>query len=136
MKFFTLGMLVAATSAINVDEGYNLYYEIADRHLPPIWSVVKRGGVRDFADDNVKAAMERNPSSGTWPIVQVPEVPDTPPAEPKPHYWKQPWEFVVKKGNSAFNDVQVDKALAKIKEPIILDGKALAGAAPPMDHSW
>ena len=66
MKFNTLSMLVAAATAVQVKnaEGYNVYYEIADQSKPPIWSVVKRGGVRDFADANVEAAMKRNPSSG------------------------------------------------------------------------
>ena len=136
MKFITLGMIIAATSAIKVEEGYNLYWEVADLNKPHIWSVVKRGSVRDFADANVEAAMKRNPSSGSWPIEPVgPDPLDEKPA-PKPHYWKQPWEFIVKKGNSAFNDEQVDKALKLIPEPIVMDGKALKGAAPPMDHSW
>ena len=136
MKFITLGMIIAATSAIKVEEGYNLYWEVADLNKPHIWSVVKRGSVRDFADANVEAAMKRNPSSGSWPIEPVgPDPLDEKPA-PKPHYWKQPWEFIVKKGNSAFNDEQVDKALKLIPEPIVMDGKALKGAEPPMDHSW
>ena len=140
MKFITLGMIVAAVSAVKVDQaadqGYNLYWEVADLNKPYIWSVVKRGSVRDFADANVEAAMKRNPSSGDWPVPPAPVIPDEAPKEKKPHYWKQPWEFIVKKGNSAFNDVQVDKAIKLIPEPIVLDGKALPAGNPPMDHSW
>ena len=136
MKFITLCMLFAATEAINVEEGYNLYWEVSDRNKPHIWSVVKRGSVRDFADANVQAAMKTNPSSGTWPIDPAPDHIFRPEVEKKPHYTKQPWEYIVKKGNSAFNDIQVDKALKKIPEPIVLDGKAIAPGNPPMDHSW
>ena len=138
MKFTTLSMLVAATAAVKIEnnEAYNLYWEVADLKKIPIWSVVKRGDSRDFADANVEAAMKRNPSSGEWPITPV--APDAvgPKDPPKPHYWKQPWEFVVKKGNSDFNDAQVDKALKLIPEPIVLGGKALKGNSPPLDHSW
>ena len=79
--------------------------------------------------------MKRNPSSGTWPITPAPDHIYDPKPEPKPHYRKQPWEYVVKKGNSEFNDVQVDKALKKIPEPIVLDGKAVPSGNSPMDHS-
>ena len=137
MKLSLLALIAASAQAIKVesDQKYNLYYEFAPPP-PKMWDVVARGSVKDFADANVEAAMKRNPSSGSWPIEPVgPDPLDEKPA-PKPHYWKQPWEFIVKKGNSAFNDVQVDKALSRIKEPIVLDGKAIAGANPPMDHSW
>ena len=136
MKLSLLALIAASAQAIKVesDQKYNLYYEFAPPP-PKMWDVVARGSVKDFADANVEAAMKRNPTSGTWPIATIPEpVPEK--KEVKPHYWKQPWEFVVKKGNSGFNDVQVDKALKLIPEPIVLDGKALKGAEPPMDHSW
>ena len=125
MKFLTLGMIVAAASAINVDEGYNLYWEVANLNKPDIWSVVKRGSVRDFADANVEAAMKSNPSSGTFPFAAAPNHIFEEPKEDKPHYAKQPWEYIVKKGNSAFNDVQVEKAVKLIPEPIVLNGKAV-----------
>ena len=138
MKFTTLASMIVATQAVKIqsEEAYNLYWEVADRNKPPMFDVVKRGDSRDFADANVEMAMKANPSSGTWPITPVKFEPFAPKPEPKPHYWKQPWEFVVKKGNSGFNDVQVDKALKLIKEPIVLGGKAVAAGAPPMDHSW
>ena len=137
MKVFSLAM-IAAASAIQLDQesGYNLYWEVADLHKPDIWDVVKRGGVKGFADMNVEKAMKRNPSSGEWPIAQVEPIYDLPEKVVKPHWTKQPWEYVVKKGNSGFNDKQVNKALAKIPEPIVLDGKVTAGGNPPADHSW
>ena len=129
MKVFTLAMIAAATSAVQIQQesSYNLYWELADRNKPPIWSVVKRGDVRDFADDNVEKAMRRNPSSGTWPIATIPEPAPPKPEDLPPFWFKQEWERVVQKGNSAFNDVQVDKALAKIPEPIVVDGKIKSG---------
>ena len=39
------------------------------------------------------------------------------------HYVKQPWEQVVKKGNSDFSDKQVAKAVKLIPEPIAIGGK-------------
>ena len=138
MKISLLALIAAYAEAIKVesDQGYNIYWEFAPKP-PPMWDVVSRGErkVKDFADEQLEAAMKRNPSSGTWPIAKIPE-PEEPKKEVKPHYWKQPWEFVVKKGNSDFNDVQVDKALKRIPEPIVLDGKALKGSNPPDDHSW
>ena len=47
--------------------------------------------------------MKANPSNaGNWPVAEVAYSQDD--AIPKPHYAKQDWELVVKKGNSAFND--------------------------------
>ena len=129
MKFTAVFALIASTQAVQLE--YTNFFATP----PPIWDVVKRGSERDFADDMVRAAMKTNPSSGEWPVPIVRKIYDAT-GDLDMHYVKQPWESVVKKGNSAFNDVQVDKALAKIKEPIVLDGKALEGAGPPMDHSW
>lgn len=52
-------------------------------------------------------------------------VPAKPEANPEEHFAKQPWESVVKKGNSGFSDGQVAKAQALKKEVIAIGGKAL-----------
>ena len=63
--------------------------------------------------------MKANPSNaGAWPYAPV-ETPRFDHAYVKPPFWaKQPWEFVVKKGNSPYNDKQVEKAVLIKKEPI------------------
>ena len=68
--------------------------------------------------------MKANPSNaGNWPVAEVAYSQDD--AIPRPHYAKQDWELVVKKGNSAFNDKQVAKA-EKIKgEPIRIAGEVV-----------
>ena len=121
MKITGFFALMATTQAIKTE--YTIYdpdFKLA----PPIWSVIKRGAARDFADANVQKAMERNPSSGEWPIPPAPLPP--PVIDNTPHWAKQPWESVVKKGNSEFSDTQVTKALKLIPEVIAIEGKAVA----------
>ena len=130
MKYSAFVALIASAQAVHLEYAI---YDPEGKLNPPIWSVVKRGAVRDFADDNVKKAMEANPTSGSWPIAPAPK--DIPKIEEKPHFEKQPWESVVKKGNSAFSDTQVEKALKLIPEPIAIGGKAIAGGGEKGDAS-
>ena len=69
--------------------------------------------------------MMTNPSSGTWPVAPAPKPPAPAQVDDTPHYAEQPWEGVVKKGNSAFNNIQVEKALKLIPEVIAIDGVAI-----------
>ena len=116
MKYTAVFALIASTQAVQLE--YTNYFAIP----PPIWDVVKRGDSRDFADDMVRDAMKRNPSSGEWPVPIVRKVYD-PTGDLDMHYVKQPWESVVKKGNSEFSDKQVAKAVKLIPEPIVINGK-------------
>ena len=116
MKYTAVLALIASTQAVQLE--YNDYFATP----PPIWDVVKRGSERDFADDQVRAAMKRNPSSGTWPVPVVEKHYDAS-GDLDMHYVKQPWESVVKKGNSGFSDIQVAKATKLIPEPIVINGK-------------
>ena len=120
MKYTAVLALVASTQAVQLE--YNDHFATP----PPIWDVVKRGDSRDFADDNVKKAMNANGSSGEWPVPVVEKHYD-PTGDLDMHYVKQPWEQVVKKGNSDFSDKQVAKAVAKIPEPIAIGGKMIPG---------
>ena len=116
MKYLAFLALIAV-------QAVQLEYNEFNKPAPPIWTVVKRGDSRDFADDNVKKAMELNPTSGSYPIAPAPKEPIKPDTtEP---WGKQPWEFVVKKGNSKFSDGQVAKAQALKKEVIAINGKVV-----------
>ena len=116
MKYTAVFALIASTQAVQLE--YTNYFAIP----PPIWDVVKRGDSRDFADDNVRAAMKANESSGKWPVPIVEKKYDAT-GDLDMHYEKQPWEQVVKKGNSEFSDKQVAKAVKLIPEPIVINGK-------------
>ena len=120
MKYTAVLALIASTQAVALE--YTNFLAVP----PPIWDVVKRGDSRDFADDNVRAAMKANPSSGEWPVPIVVKTWDASNTD-KMHYEKQPWEAIVKKGNSAFSDTQVAKAVALIPEPIAIGGKMIKG---------
>ena len=119
MKYSAIVALIASTQAVQLEY---VMYDPNQKLYPPIWDVVKRGN-RAFADVNVEKAMKANPSSGTWPVAPAPQ----PPAEVDntPHYEVQPWELVVKKGNSAFSNIQVEKALKLIPEPIAVNGEVV-----------
>ena len=117
MRYTAVFALIASTQAVQLE--YNDFFTAP----PPIWDVVKRGDARDFADDNVKAAMKANPTSGEWPVPVVEKKVEK---VEKIHYEKQPWESVVKKGNSDFSDTQVAKASALKPEVIAIGGKAVA----------
>ena len=116
MKFTAVFALIASTQAVQLE--YTNFFAAP----PPIWDVVKRGSERDFADDMVRSAMKRNPSSGEWPVPIVRKIYD-PTGDLDMHYEKQPWEAIVKKGNSDFSDKQVAKAVKLIPEPIVINGK-------------
>ena len=118
MKYTAVLALIASTQAIQLE--YNDFFTTP----PPIWDVIKRGDARDFADENVKAAMKANPTSGEWPVPVVPKQPQKPEKDGE-HWEKQPWEQVVKKGNSEFSDKQVAKAQALKPEVIAIGGKAI-----------
>ena len=129
MKYSVFLALIASAQAVKLSQDYVEYGKLA----PPIWSVIKRGAVRDFADSNVEKAMKANPTSGDWPVAPAPK-PTLVEGSADPHYAKQPWEGVVKKGNSAFNDLQVEKAMKLIPEPqavngVILPAGGIAGDA-------
>jgi len=73
---------------------------------------------------NVEMAMKANEANaGTWPVADAPNWNHKDFIEPKPHYAKQNWELVVKKGNSAFNDEQVANAETKKKEIQLINGE-------------
>ena len=79
-------------------------------------------------------AMKINPSSGTWPIVEAPLMTDSTNQDNTAKRLAekyQDWETVVKKGNAAFSDVQVEKAVKLIPEPIAIDGKVVKAGNPP-----
>ena len=131
MKFNFAILLVAGAQAIQyVDYKYAPpKYTIKD-----MWANVKRGDVRDFATMNVEKAMKANPSSGEWPIEEAPPMfnsinQDNTAKRLAAKY--QDWEDVVKKGNAAFSDVQVEKALKLIPEPIAIEGKVVNPGNPP-----
>ena len=106
-----LVFLLATVSAVQLE--YNEF----EAPPAPIWSVIKRGDVRGFADANVEKAMTRNPTSGEWPIEEAPKLPAEP---PKDRLAKDHWETVVIKGNGAFNDEMVARAVDRIPEPIVI----------------
>ena len=121
MKFAIFAVLAAGTQAIKLDNEYAVWHSLAPP--PPIWSVVKRGA-HGFQDDNVEMAMKANPdNAGEWPVAPAPELDVDKVLPKKPHYAKQAWESVVKKGNSGFNDDEVDAALSRKKEPILSAGE-------------
>ena len=121
MKFGLIAVLAAGAQAIKLDNEYAIYHVLAPP--PPIWSVVSRGA-HGFQDENVEKAMLANPdNAGTWPVAPAPELDVDKIIPKKPHYAKQAWESVVKKGNAAFSDDQVAAAEAKKKEPILIGGE-------------
>ena len=68
--------------------------------------------------------MLANPdNAGTWPVPPAPEPVKEDILPKKPHWAKQAWESVVKKGNSAFSDDQVAAAEQRKKEPILIAGE-------------
>ena len=121
MKFAVFAVLAAGTQAIKLDNEYAVWHAVAPP--PPIWSVVKRGA-HGVQDDYVEMAMNANPANaGEWPVAPVEELDPAKVLPKKPHWAKQNWESVVKKGNGAFNDDMVDAALSRKKEPILVDGE-------------
>ena len=124
MKFTYIAAALIGAQAIKIqsDNEYAIYQNRHD--APPLWSVVKRGE-HDFQDLNVEMAMKANPSNaGAWPVAAVIEPRFDHVKENKPFWAKQPWEFVVKKGNSPYNDKQVEKAVLLKKEPIRVPSEA------------
>jgi hypothetical protein len=81
-------------------------------------------------------AMKANPTNaGAWPYANV-ETPRFDHDKVKKPFWaKQPWEFVVKKGNSPYNDKQVEKAVLIKKEPIRVPSEAKADKAAATEAS-
>ena len=117
MRFtVAVARLAGLTQAIKLDADYAIWHSVAPP--PPMWSVVSRGA-RGFEDKNVEMAMRANPSNaGEWPIAPVVTT-NWDKALEKPPYWaKQDWERIVKKGNSPYNDKQVEKAMTVKPEPI------------------
>ena len=100
-----------------------------------VWKKVKRGSVHDFTTMNVEKAMKLNPSSGTWPIPEAEEMPESNgldnDAKRLAGQYKY-WEDVVIKGNQAFTNKMVEKASKLVPEPIVIDGKIVnpPGNAP------
>merc|ERR1740130_1071632 len=102
MKFtLAAAVLCGLTQAIKLDNEYAISLTCS---TTTIWDVVKRGE-HGFQDTNVEMAMKANPSNaGEWPIKQYVEPDFSHALEKKPFWAKQDWEFVVKKGNSGYND--------------------------------
>ena len=125
MKFTFAAAIIAGASAIQLNNEYVIF----NKPPPDIWSVVKRGE-RDFQDANVEMAMKSNPeNTGEWPVAPADQFNWSPPKVKEPHWAKQDWEAVVKKGNSDFNDDQVDAALSRKKEPILINGEPVKRTA-------
>ena len=121
MKFTIFAVLAAGTQAIKLENEYAVWHSLAPP--PPIWSVVSRGA-HGFQDENVEKAMLANPdNAGEWPVPPAPELDVDKIIPKKPHWAKQSWESVVKKGNSGFSDDQVAAAEARKKEPILIAGE-------------
>merc|ERR1740127_169658 len=116
MKFTAIVALLGLTQAVKIDNEYAIWHSVAPP--PPMWDVVSRGA-HGFQDLNVEKAMKLNPSNaGEWPVAPVVTT-NWDKALEKPPYWaKQDWERVVKKGNSGYNDKQVEKAMQLKGEPI------------------
>ena len=119
MKFFAL---LAAAQAIQY-----VPYQFKSKAPSSMWDVVQRDSKSsyDFATENVEKEMKANPSSGTWPIPPEPPLGnamglDNGSKRLAGQYSQ--WEDVVKKGNAAFSDIQVEKAIKLIPEPIVIDG--------------
>merc|ERR1719230_275371 len=116
MKFTAAIALLGFTQAIKLDNEYAIWHSVAPP--PPMWDVVKRGA-HGFQDLNVEKAMKLNPSNaGAWPIAPVVETTWEKHIEKPPYWAKQDWERIVKKGNSGYNDKQVEKAMQLKGEPI------------------
>merc|ERR1719389_1360848 len=128
MRFTVAVALFAGLSqAIKIESDYAIWHSVAPP--PPMWDVVKRGA-HDFQDLNVEKAMKLNPSNaGSWPIAPVVETSWEKVIEKPPYWAKQDWERVVKKGNSAYNDKQVEKAMQLKGEPIRVPSEAAADKA-------
>jgi hypothetical protein len=110
MRFTVAVALFAGLSqAIKIESDYAIWHSVAPP--PPMWDVVKRGA-HGFQDLNVEKAMKLNPSNaGEWPIAPVVTTSWDKVLEKPPYWAKQDWERVVKKGNSPYNDKQVEKAM-------------------------
>jgi hypothetical protein len=117
MRFTVAVALFAGLSqAIKIESDYAIWHSVAPP--PPMWDVVKRGA-HGFQDLNVEKAMKLNPSNaGEWPIAPVVTTSWDKVLEKPPYWAKQDWERVVKKGNSPYNDKQVEKAMQLKGEPI------------------
>ena len=121
MKFALIAFIASGASAIKLENEYAVWHSVAPP--PPIWSVVKRGA-HSFQDANVEMAMNANPdNAGEWPVPPAPEWSHVDFLDKKPHWAKQNWESIVKKGNSAFNDDMVMAASAKKKEIQLIGGE-------------
>ena len=100
MKYTFAIALIGAASAVKIENEYPVWGALVPPE--PMNSVVSRGSY-DSTEGAVEAAMKSNPTNaGKWPVDPVAF--DAEDNIPKPHYAKQNWEDVVKKGNSAFND--------------------------------
>merc|ERR1719482_2168102 len=128
MKFTAaVALLAGLTQAIKLDNEYAIWHSVAPP--PPMWEVVKRGA-HDFQDLNVEKAMKLNPdNAGEWPIKPVVTTSWDKVLEKPPYWAKQDWERVVKKGNSGYNDKQVEKAMQLKGEPIRVPSEGVADKA-------
>ena len=127
MKFTAAIALLGLTQAVKLDSEYAIWHSVAPP--PPMWDVVKRGA-HGFQDLNVEKAMKLNPdNAGSWPIAPVVETSWDKVLEKPPYWAKQDWERVVKKGNSGYNDKQVEKAMQLKPEPIRVPSEAAADKA-------
>ena len=121
MKFALFAVLASGASAVKLENEYRVWHSVAPP--PPIWSVVGRGA-HDVQDKYVEMAMKSNEANaGEWPVAPAPELDVDKIIPKKPHWAKQDWESVVKKGNAAFSDDQVAYAESKKKEPILISGE-------------
>ena len=116
MKYICAIALIAAANAVKIQNEYPVWGAFTP---PPEMDAVVKKGNSDFSDGEVEKAMKANPSNaGKFPVPDVAFSADD--DIPKPHWVKQDWEMVVKKGNSEFNDKQVMKAEKLKNEPIRL----------------
>ena len=120
MKLLAI-ILASTASAVQMEYTPFQLYKPPKKDYGDMMEIVKRGDVEDFTISKMSDAMKRNPSSGKWPIE--PEVYSDPPMKKHPHWYTQDWETVVKKGNADAMDKNVDDALKRIPEPIVINGK-------------
>ena len=120
MKYIAV-LLAATASAVQMEYTPFQLYKPPKKDYSDMMDIVSRGEVEDFSTMNVKKAMQRNGSSGQWPIP--PEKYSDPPMKKHPHWITQDWETVVKKGNADAMDKNVNDALERIPEPIVINGK-------------
>ena len=132
MRFtVAVALLAGLTQAIKLDADYAIWHSVAPP--PPMWSVVSRGN-RGFEDKNVEMAMRANPTNtGTWPVAPVVTTNWETALEQPPYYDKQDWEKIVKKGNSGYNDKQVEKAVELKPEPIRVPSEGAKDKADKAD---